>query len=234
MKTLPEEVINVVNKYCEAYNERLDYVSNLFDFVADARLRDELVVAYRSARYIYKLGQGLACTGTELHAHTKFQITQYASIYEAVIGYMIENTYKEHASVKGMLNEIVYVPSDYSKNIKFYDKEGAELKLCRVKSETKSQVRFDNKVDVCVEIGFMHVSIASDIKRFYKLRNGIHLSNAIKNIITYDIEQAQLAYRRIRPFILGIKGFMRDGKLPTASMTKDALAELKAARRATR
>ncbi|WP_143103810.1 hypothetical protein [Methylobacterium gossipiicola] len=236
MKTLPQETIKIVNEYCIKYNEPEDHIRNLFGFIEDNKLLDEVVIAYLTARYIYKLGQGLSCSGNELHAHSKFQIMQYASIYEAVIGYMLEDVYKEHDLVKKLSYGSEFIPSDYSKKLIFSDVDGSNLVLCKQKplKRDKTAIKFDDKIACCIKIGFIHSSIGHEISKFYKLRNGIHLSNAIKNVITYDTAQAQVAYRRLRPFALGIKDYLTEGKLKSSAMTKDAFSQIQAEKRVAR
>jgi hypothetical protein len=83
---------------------------NEFAFIDDVELRHRLGRAYYAARYVGKLMGALQATGDELHAFVKFQILQYASIYEAVVSYLLWSRYKEHAEVKILETHKAYKP----------------------------------------------------------------------------------------------------------------------------
>jgi hypothetical protein len=91
-----------------------------------------------------------------------------------------------------------------------------EVTLCtNVKQRTsRVSIKFDDKVDAAVRIGFVDENLGNEIKDFYKLRNAIHIESAIKNDIKYELSSSQLAFRRMQPFTRGIKGFLQTGQLP--------------------
>lgn len=78
-----------VLEYCDRDVPDVDRVERYFDFIIDEDLRRLLVAEYVAARYIYKLGEALNVSGNKLAAHAKFQIVQYASIYEAIIVHVL-------------------------------------------------------------------------------------------------------------------------------------------------
>lgn len=102
-------------------------------------------------------------------------------------------------------------------------REDEEIFLCTEfkRKNTRHSIKFDDKVDAAISIGFLDNNIGQEIKEFYRLRNGIHLENAIKNDITYELEQSALAYRRIRPFTVGVREFLRTGSLPEDARPKN-------------
>jgi hypothetical protein len=46
--------------------------------------------------------EALRASGDEIHPFVKFQIMQYASIYEAVISYLLWTRYSDHSEVKAL------------------------------------------------------------------------------------------------------------------------------------
>lgn len=92
-----------------------------------------------------------------------------------------------------------------------------KLSLCVHRKEVTSShsIKFDDKVAAAVQIGFVHRKLGSEISELFRLRNGMHLENAVSRQIQYELEQTKLAYRRIEPFIKGVREFLRTGKKPT-------------------
>lgn len=213
--------------YCDRDLPSGDRVDQYFDFIEDAGLRSMLSTEYMSARYIYKLGEALNVNGEKLASHAKFQIVQYAAIYEAIIVNTLWNKYAESAQVIA----IEYYPAlkksaTLPKDIIVRTQDNEEVFLCIETKRKNSQhsIKFDDKVDAAVSIGFVDEQIGTEIKEFYRLRNGIHIENALKNEIAYELEQSTLAYRRIRPFTTGVREFLRSGVLPDEARPKRQIA----------
>ena len=182
-----------------------------FDFIDDIILREYLAKEFYSARYMNKMMEALNLSEYELFAHVKFQIIQYASIYEAVICYLLWNRYNEHEAVKEIEYHSEYrkVGALSSKTKILYDNE--PVILCKLKNNVKTteySIKFDDKVDAAVRIGFLDGNYADDIKNIYGLRNNVHIAKAAKEEFEYEIEQSKLAYRRMMPFIDRIKEFI--------------------------
>ena len=202
--TTSEEVLN----YCKRdLPDNFEWYRNEFDFVADNDLQEELAKAFYSSRYIYKLMEGLAISGNELHAHLKFQIMQYASIYEAVINYLLLNRYKEHASVQAIQIHKAYCPISALAAPTRLTYEGNDAFICLHKDAKTPwrSIQFQDKVDAASNIGLIEKQLGKEIKEFYRLRNAVHIEAAAKRGIEYEVEEAKLAYRRMRPFIDQIK-----------------------------
>ena len=212
--SLGQTTIDQVMAYCQRdlpTNQK--WFEEEFNFIKSASLRKELAKEFYAARYIYKLMEALHVSGVELHAHAKFQIMQYASIYEACINYILKEVYRTHAEViKISTHRSLKEVSALSKHTKIsYD--GTPALIC-LEKPTKTEwtaIPFENKVDAAVAIGVISGSYAEEIKRFYQLRNGIHIESAAKRQITYELEQAKLAYRRMSPFIAEIKAHFANG-----------------------
>lgn len=210
---LEKDMIESVLGYCKRdLPQDFDFFLGKFDFIDDATLRNKLAQEFYNSRYMYKLMEALNLTGHELYAHVKFQIIQYASIYEAVICYLLWNKFKDNEAVKTMEvhQELRKVSALASPTVLTYD--GVEAYICQnrnVKTAAPS-IKFDDKVNAAVEIGFVEEIYAEEIKQFYKLRNFVHIEKASKDQFEFEIEQSRLAYRRMEPFIDHLKGFFKE------------------------
>ena len=81
-----------------------------FGFIENTELRKRLGRAFYSARYVAKLMEALLAAGDEVHPFIKFQIMQYASIYEAVVVNLLWTKYAEHPEVKQLQTHKAYKP----------------------------------------------------------------------------------------------------------------------------
>jgi hypothetical protein len=181
-----------------------------FDFIKNKDLQEYLAYDFYSARYIYKIMEALNASFSEKEAHVKFQIIEYASIYEAVICYLLWQVFPTHQAVEEIEYHIEYrpMPALSSKAKLLYDSE--ETFICKkINAKTpEASISFTDKVDAAVKIGFIDISHADDIKNIYKLRNTVHTATAAKKNIEYEIEQSKIAYERMKPFIDNIKNFL--------------------------
>lgn len=208
---LPEDDIAKIMAYCDNHLADPDWYRNEFDFIDDDKLRTRLGIEFRTARYVYKLGEALAATEEKLYAHVKFQIVQYASLYEAIIVYLLWNRFANHDAVIDIeYHETFKSPSRLANDISITNSDREQLYLYAKRKERtpRISIKFEDKVRAAKRIGFISDDLGKDICEFYRLRNAIHIENAIKKEIDYEIEQSALAYRRMRPFVDGIKEFL--------------------------
>jgi hypothetical protein len=223
MTSLPMSIIKEVLNYCERYvipaenppqDKKQKWFFAYFDFVENASLRRNLGYAFYQARFVQKLMTALKLDGWRLIALVKFQIIQYASIYEAVIDYFIETKYVEHPEIVKILeyDELREVPA-LSKSTKIIytdangNVDGDELVTCKkIKKRLKlKEVRFSHKVDAAVKIGFIQEVQADSIKELYEKRNMVHLNNAaVKNYIP-DIGEGKQAFEMLSQFTSHIR-----------------------------
>ena len=212
-----------VLRYCDRDLEDKTQVESLFDFIENSDLRSALVREYIAARYIYKLQEALSVNNDKLAAHAKFQIVQYASIYEAVIVHVLWNYFPTRPEVaKIEFFKSLRKVGPFQQGLDIRTKEGVEVHPCievEVKN-TQHSIKFEDKVNAAVEIGFIDENLGEEIKDIFKIRNGVHIENAVKNEIEYEIEQSQLAYWRIRPFTIGVRDFLSTGIISDAARPK--------------
>lgn len=195
---LPEQERLRVLQYCEKHIEPEGWFRTQVQYVTDALLVEEMNLAFYSARHMEKLGEALAVKDEKRHPHLKFQIVQYASIYEAIIVHLLFNRYKDHEAVKKIRAEKEYVKiSDVSKAV--MDNEGDHLVFCKKKIVERDpiHIRFENKLKVAEKIGLVLPALRPELLSLYKTRNAVHLEAAARNSVTYEAKQATIAYRRL-------------------------------------
>lgn len=120
MAMKPEEQQKVLD-YCDLHLAKRDWFDQQFDFIEDKALATRLALEFYSARYIYKLGEALAVRGEKMHAHNKFQIMQYASIYEAIITHLLWTKYADTDAVKRISHHQTYkLINDLPTNVRLW------------------------------------------------------------------------------------------------------------------
>jgi hypothetical protein len=108
---LEETTRNLIHDYCvRDLPGDMQWHIDQFSFIEDVELKSRLGRAYYSARYTYKLMESTFVQGDEQHSFVKFQIMQYASIYEAVITNLLWGTFKDHPEVEQLQTHKSYKP----------------------------------------------------------------------------------------------------------------------------
>ncbi len=95
---IPKQTREIVVSYCNnnivpdkkyidnpTHSHPIEWFKDYFGFIDEVSLRNHLADAYYQARFLYKMMQGLRLTSFKKNAIIKFQIQQYASIYEALL-----------------------------------------------------------------------------------------------------------------------------------------------------
>jgi len=158
--------------------------------------------------------EALNASGDELHPFVKFQIIQYASIYETVIVNLLWGKFKEHPEVLRLQTHKSYKPLNALGSLTTLEYDGEKLYTCVYKeSKTpRNSIPFHEKVDCAVRIGFVEECYAEDIKCIYTLRNLAHLETEANKQIEVEIEQSKLGYWRITPFLERVTKFVDEIK----------------------
>ncbi len=210
----PGQIANI-NAYCKRDIPVFSWFLEEFDFVEQPILRTRLARAFSAARYIYKLMEALQVTGDELHAHVKFQVIQYASIYEAVITYLLWTKFRDHHRVKTLETHKSYkkIAGLAGPTRITYEEEEVSLCVYRDTKTWKNAIKFNDRVDAAVDIGFVRRTYGEEIKRIYDLRNLAHIEKEAEEEVELEIENSKVSYRRMQPFIADIKEFLREGSL---------------------
>jgi hypothetical protein len=201
---IDQNIRNAILEYCARdLPGALAWHVDQFSFVSDPELRLRLGRAYYSARYVSKLMEALLASGDEIHPFVKFQIMQYASIYEATINYLLWTRYAEHPDLLALQTHKSYKPVNALGSHTSMTFSNEQLFTCvyRDTRTPKNSIPFKDKVDCAVRIGFVDAAFADDIKRTYELRNLAHLETEAAKQIEVEIEQSKQAYWRLKPFL---------------------------------
>jgi hypothetical protein len=200
-----EESLRIsIDAYCKRdLPGNLQWHIDQFAFIADAELQKKLGRAFYSARYVGKLMEALLASGDEIHPFIKFQIMQYASIYEAVVSYLLWTRYSTHAEVLRLQTHKAYKPVNALGSFAAMKYGDEDIHTCvyRDAKTPRNSIPFKDKVDCSVRIGFIDGAYAEDIKRTYELRNLAHIETEAQKQIEVEIEQAKTGYWRIKPFL---------------------------------
>jgi hypothetical protein len=178
-----------------------------FDFVADVKLRDELATALYQARMMEKLREALHLPDEFNHGFIKSQILFYASIYEAIIDYYLDEnaslpevvTLKKRQTFKEEKSAL-----SNSLRLTFSKPDGdIELYTCRahVESITLKEIQFKSRLETAIEIGLVSPSLKIMIESLYSDRNSIHLIASAKREFKPQDNKPLLAFKHLRGFL---------------------------------
>ena len=224
-----ESIKNAVYDYCNRHLADKDWYNGEFEFVEDVTIRKRLVEEFKGTRFAYKLYEGLEAKEENLIFEIRHQILAYASIYEAVLHYILYNYYQDTPEFHTMQYHIAPAKIDIppvqkaslSKELLHNGETIIPYRMQERKKE-ESQVRFEDKCRTAETLGLVKVFInesgekidlPSEIIEIYGYRNAIHLIAEQRKGIQYELELSKKAYRRMRPFIDQIKdGLERDHK----------------------
>lgn len=225
---LPNDIKTAVYDYCRSDLADDKWYLNEFDFIEDSALQTRLVEEFKAIRFAYKLYEGIVATDENLIFEVRHQIFAYASIYEAVLHYVLYTYYDQTTEFHDLQYHIapakISIPNDkLAKLNKELTHNGDSIIPYHLQERRKdeSQVRFDDKCKTAEKLGLIHpffnkehkeVSLANEIIEIYGYRNAIHLIAEQRKGIDYELELSKRAYRRMRPFIDQIKSKLQADK----------------------
>lgn len=229
--------------YCTRDLPNDDWYEDAFSFVKDNALKMRLISEFKNARFIYKVFEGISAEDELLLAEVRLQVLMYASIYEAVIHYVLFDEYfKDNPLVQNLLiqrvNKPISIPASQLATISsvlFHDGKTIIPYFETTQKRDVTKIRFDEKCGVAFQLGILteiaeqkneKVDILPDIKpisgmptfyselvRIYEVRNAIHLHAELKKEIDYHLQLSKIAYRRMQPFLEQIKNKLKTEKL---------------------
>lgn len=226
-----DEIKGSVYSYCNRHLPSRDWYELTFSFVQDGDLRCRLIDEFVGARFAYKIFEGLEAKEENKRFEIRHQILSYASIYEAVIHYVLFTLYADTTEVDNLLYHDapakVSIPSEKKGQIDALLVHDGEViipyKMQRRKRDI-SQIRFDAKCNAMKSLGLIYdfvdeynnkVDIESELNLFYAYRNAIHLHAEQRKNLEYELEMSKKAYWRFNPFIKQVKeGLIRDKRVP--------------------
>jgi hypothetical protein len=189
----------------------LDSHVEFFSFLSDdTDLMRRVGEEYFSARYLYKLWEGLRIDEQwARRAQVQLQVQQYASIYEACLHHLLFVRCDGTPEVNALTSLRTLRPWDVSSSLReqLVRAPGppnrpvvAAIHTAITVDETK--VRFEHKADAAVSLGIIDKSLAEELKEFYSARNMIHIHAEIKKGAewSWELEFARHAYWRLQAF----------------------------------
>ena len=219
--SMPFNEINkeYVVKYCNNHLPSEEWFEENFDFIKDNVLRERLVTEFKNVRFMYKLFEGISAKDELLLAEVRLQILMYASIYEAVIHYLLFEVFKDWEEVKILTVHIIpkkiSIPAAKLQRIeKELEHDGKEIvpffySVCK---KEITAIRFDDKCKVAEQIGLIDSSLCNELIKIYEIRNGLHMHAEIRKQIEYELETSRIAYRRMKLFVEQIKIKLKEQK----------------------
>ncbi|AHF07593.1 hypothetical protein [Desulfitobacterium metallireducens] len=227
-----EETKKEIYEYCNNHLADEAWYQHEFDFIANEKLRDRLVAEFRAIRFAYKLYEGIEAQDENYLFEIRCQILSYATLYEAVIDYVLYTYYSDSIEFDEMTHHTIPVKIDIPKE----KREKLEKELCHNgkqlsafyydrKEKEGTSIRFDSKCKTAEKLGLIHtfqnenseqINLTEEIITIYSYRNGIHIIAEQRKGIQYELDLSKKAYRRMRPFIDQVKQQLtKDGKLAT-------------------
>jgi len=208
---LEERIRDTIKDYCtKDLAGDLNWHIQQFSFIDNTELQNKLGRAFYSARFVAKLMEATNADGDIIHPFVKFQIIQYASIYEAVVNYLLWNKFADNAEVITLQTHKAYKPIAALGRLTKMTYDGDEITACIYKDAKthRNSIPFKDKVDCAVRIGFIDVAYSEDIKNIYALRNLAHLESEAERNIEMELEDSKKGYWRLKPFLEKVNEFL--------------------------
>jgi hypothetical protein len=204
---LEPETIKTVDDYVTKHIADPTWHRNFFGFLSDPNLADRLSDEFMSARYIYKLLEGLEAVGWLQRAEVRVQLLLYASIYEAVLHHVLfvdlTNMHEVVELTKQPRLKPYSIPADSLARLSAelnHDRKEIVPAYNSTAVIPLTQVRFDRKVRCARALGIVDEDLSGDLIAIYDARNAIHIHAEIRKGVEYELELSKMAYQRMQPF----------------------------------
>lgn len=207
--------------YCNKHLPSEKWYKEQFEFIEDGTLRKRIIEEFKSTRFAYKFYEGIGATDENFIFEVRHQIFSYASIYEAIIHYVLYNYYNDTEELQEIRYHTVPTRKSYSQRQmmevrKILNSRDKEIYIYHMQKRKKedTQVRFDDKCRTAVALGLIksfknnqgkEIDLPSEIIKIYEYRNAIHLIAERRKAIDYELKLSKKAYRRMKPFLKQIK-----------------------------
>lgn len=225
---LSQEIKNEIYTYCNGHLADENWYREEFEFIEDEKLRVRLVQEFKGIRFAYKLYEGIEATDENLIFEIRHQILAYATIYEAVLHYVLytyyESTQEFHELQYHIAPAKIDIPERQVATLSSALLHNGERIIpyhMQERKKNKEQVKFADKCLTAEELGLLYVfknelgeiiDLPREIIEIYGYRNAIHLDAELRKGIEYELELSKKAYRRMRPFIDQIKAKLQQDR----------------------
>lgn len=195
----------------------LEWHINYFSFVSDRELRSRIGQEFYSARYLYKLWEGLRIDEQwAIQAQVQLQVQQYASIYEALIHHLLFGEAGDEQVVRDLCKYETLVERplprflmDKIRSLGTADAANIVGAVHASKRARQSKIRFDSKVAAAVKLQIIEADLGNEIVGFYSARNYIHIHAELRQSdLRWQVSFARDAYRRLEPFKTQASGWL--------------------------
>lgn len=202
-----QSVKNQINQYVGAHIADDTWHIAYFDFIDEPHLAKRLGEEFISARYVYKLLEGLEANDWLLRAQIRMQILSYASIFEAVIHHILFDVLKTQPQVVALTEfttkKQISIPlaslTFLEKHLEHHGKKIIPTYETTGKTD-ESKVRFDKKAECAEALGLIESGLKHELIEFYEARNAIHIHAEIRKSLDYQLDLSKRAYWRMQPF----------------------------------
>lgn len=225
---LSSKIQKEIYDYCSSHLADEDWYKEEFEFIEDEKLRERLVQEFRGIRFAYKLYEGIEAKDENLIFEIRHQILAYATIYEAVIHYVLYTYYRDteefHELQYHKVPAKISIPKakmDMLSSVLLHGGEKIIPYHIQERKKEETQIRFNDKCFTAEKLGLLSniespdgnlINLTKEIIEIYSYRNAIHLVAEIRKGLEYELELSKRAYRRMRPFIDQIKAKLKNDK----------------------
>lgn len=225
--SLSQDVTCSIYEYCNNHLPAKDWYEEQFDFIECEKLKERLIKEFMAIRFAYKLYEGIQARQENYIFQIRYQIFAYASLYEAILDYVITKYYYNDVHIQNILHyktlKRISIPSSKMAMLSQLEHDGKKIFACYEDNEKNdySKIRFESKCMAATQIGLIRkctdaqgneCDLPKDIVEIYSIRNGIHIIAEQRKKIIYEIELSKKAYRRMKPFIEQIKIKLKEDK----------------------
>lgn len=222
-------VKNAIYDYCHNHLADEQWYEHEFEFIRDTSLKERLIKEFRAIRFAYKIYEGIEAKDENLIFEVRNQILGYATLYEAIIEYVLKTYYANSQEYDDLTHHTIPIPISIPqiklnklKNELSHDgKEIVPFYYARKRKED-TKIRFDEKCKAAEKLGLIHtftaengtiIDLPKEIIEIYSYRNGIHIMAEQRKGLVYELDLSKRAYRRMRPFIDQIKEKLQSDNL---------------------
>lgn len=196
-----------VDQYARAHLADEPWHLAYFDFIGDQKLAARLGEEFMSARYIYKVLEGLEADSWLLRAQIRLQVLSYASIFEASLHHILFVDLADEPEVIALTEfatkKEISIPADSLSMLEKHLKHGGKRIIPTYEGVGRtdvSKVRFDRKAECACALGIIDPYLKDELVEFYEARNSIHIHAEIRKGLSYELDLSKRSYRRLQPF----------------------------------
>lgn len=226
---LKPKIQKSIYEYCNNHLADEKWYKQEFGFIKDTLLRERLITEFRAIRFAYKMYEGIEAKDEHLIFEIRNQILGYATLYEAIIEYVLITYYSATPEFDELTHHTVptriSIPQSKLKKLKeelTHAGENISTFYYKRKAKEATKIRFDEKCKTAEKLGLIQkfksdkgelIDLPQELIEIYSYRNGIHIVAEQRKGIVYELDLSKRAYRRMRPFIDQIKNKLQSDNL---------------------